>query len=180
MCSLRNLLPSPHFQVVTHHDDLFDLCWCIGHARIHSSRVSSKIGRLPESFAIRLANPASLCTSPIRYFRTGWRLLSISKKTSPGSLRQKEPVVRQHFLKSLPEPQGQRSFRPSFSSSSLSPWTILTPRLTCDSDGNPRRRLLVGSKGFLFVEVMVLHGTPPILESWTTCARLGTHLAVRG
>jgi hypothetical protein len=28
----------------------------------------------------------------------------------------------------------------------LSPWTIRTPRLTCVSEGNPRRRLLIGSK----------------------------------
>jgi len=44
------------------------------------------------------------------------------------------------------EPHGQRSFRPSFSRSSLSPWTTRNPRFTCVSDGNPLRRLLVRSK----------------------------------
>src|SRR6266404_980710 len=41
---------------------------------------------------------------------------------------------------------GQRSFLPTFSTSSLSPWTIRTPRFTCVSDGKPWRRLLIGSK----------------------------------
>ena len=72
--------------------------------------------------------------------------MSVPKSSDPGSHHQRQPLLRQHFLKRLPEPQGQRSFRPSFSSSSLSPWTTRTPRLTCVSDGNPRRRLLIGSK----------------------------------
>ena len=34
-----------------------------------------------------------------------------------------------------------------------------TPRLTCVSEGNPLRRLLIGSKK-LFVEIVRKHGTP--------------------
>jgi hypothetical protein len=44
------------------------------------------------------------------------------------------------------DPQGQRSFLPSFSDNSLLPWTIRTPRFTFVSDGNPLRRLLIVSK----------------------------------
>jgi hypothetical protein len=46
----------------------------------------------------------------------------------------------------------------------LSPWTILTPRLTCVSDGNPRRRLLIVSKGRLFIVIVALHDAPPLHE----------------
>jgi hypothetical protein len=56
-----------------------------------------------------------------------------------------------------PDPQGHRSFRPSFSTSSLSPWTVRKPRFTCVSDGNPLERLLMRSKGGL---VGVLWGCP--------------------
>lgn len=72
--------------------------------------------------------------------------LSVPESSDPGSRHQKQPFERQHFLKRLPEPQGQRSFLPSFSSSSLPPLTTCTPRLTCVSDGYPRRRLLIVSK----------------------------------
>ena len=91
--------------------------------------------------------------------------VSVPKRNYPGSRRQKQPFVRQHFLKRWPEPQGQRSFLPSFSSSNLSPWTTRSPRLTCVSDGNPLRRLLIVSKKWLFVELFVVclsHGTPPV------------------
>src|SRR5262245_4527347 len=37
------------------------------------------------------------------------------------------------------------------------------PRFTFVSDGNPRRRLLIGSKKWQFVEISVSHGTPPVL-----------------
>ena len=104
---------------------------------------------------------------------------SVSEKRSPGSLRQNRPPSRQHVLNRLPDPQGQRSFRPSFSSSSLSPWTILSPRLTCISDGNPRRRLLIVSKGHLFLEFVGLHGAPPVrvgeLACGETCHSVHTH-----
>jgi len=72
--------------------------------------------------------------------------MSVPKSIGAGLRRQKQPFFRQHFLKRLLEPQGQRSLRPSFSSSSLSPWTACTPRFTCVSDGYPRRRLLMLSK----------------------------------
>jgi hypothetical protein len=72
--------------------------------------------------------------------------LLVSNSSDPGSRHQKRPDLRQHFLKRRPLLHGQRSLRPSFSSSSLSPLTIRTPRLTCVSDGKPFRRLLIVSK----------------------------------
>jgi hypothetical protein len=75
-----------------------------------------------------------------------WVAALIPKSRFADWLRRNEPLFRQHFLKRLPEPQGQRSLRPSFSSSSLSPWTMRTPRLTRVSDGKPRRRLFIVSK----------------------------------
>ena len=92
--------------------------------------------------------------------------MSVPKSIGAGLRHQKQPFLRQHFLKRLPEPQGQRSFRPSLSSSSLSPCTTRTPRFTCVSDGNPRRRLLIVSKKWLFVEMFVIcvsHGAPSFL-----------------
>jgi len=115
----------------------------------------------------------------------------ISKKNDLGSRRQKQPFVRQHFLKRWPEPQGQRSFLPSFSSSNLSPWTIRSPRLNCVSGGpcsillEPLRRLLIVSKKWLFVELFVIclsHDTPPIrleLRSRTLTVRKGSPETVR-
>ena len=94
----------------------------------------------------------------------GWSL--VPKSNGFGSLRQKRPLLRQHRLKRLPLPQGQRSLRPSCSSSHLPPCTTRTPTLTRVSDGYPRRRLLMGSKGPLFVEFLA-HGTPP---SETDCS----------
>ena len=61
---------------------------------------------------------------------------------------------RQHFLNFRPEPHGQRSFRPNFFNSSLSPWTTRDPRLTCVSEGNPFRRLLLGVKGLVGMDVV--------------------------
>ena len=46
---------------------------------------------------------------------------SLPKSSCRGWSHQNKPFLRQHFLKRLPLPQGQRSLRPSFSSSSLSP-----------------------------------------------------------
>ena len=68
------------------------------------------------------------------------------EKSSRGSRRQKRPFDRQHRLNFLALPHGQRSFRPSFSSSSFSPCTICSPALTRLSDGKPLRRLLIASR----------------------------------
>ena len=93
----------------------------------------------------------------------------VPKNSGPGASRQKRPFFRQHFLNRLPLPQGHRSLRPSFSSNSLPPWTTRTPRLTCVSDGNPRRRLLIGSKPWLVVIVVISHDAPSsALESFRT------------
>lgn len=73
-------------------------------------------------------------------------LIILRGHNTGGSLRQKQPRARQHFLNSLPEPQGHRSLRPNFSSSNLFPWTMRAPRFTRVSEGKPRRRLLIGSK----------------------------------
>jgi|SRR5579872_4946975 len=95
---------------------------------------------------------------------SGWRKISLPEERNPDSLHQNRPDSRQQLRKSLDEPHGQRSFRPSFSSSSLSPWTIRTPRFTRDSDGNPLRRLLIVSKKWQFIELLGGHGTPSFLK----------------
>jgi len=46
----------------------------------------------------------------------------------------------------FPDPQGQGSFRPSFSISSISPCTKRKPRFTLVSDGYPLRRFELTSK----------------------------------
>ena len=67
--------------------------------------------------------------------------------------------------KRRPDPHGQRSLRPSFSTSSVSMPTTRSPRLTLDSlEGTPGRRLLVGSKGRLGVTIAV-HGRSPCLAA---------------
>ena len=73
--------------------------------------------------------------------RSGQVRRSLSKSSGGDSRRQNRPVLRQYFLKRRPEPHGQRSSLPTFSTSSLSPWTTRTPRLTRASGGKPRRRL---------------------------------------
>ena len=84
-----------------------------------------------------------------------------SKSSRRGSRRQKRPDLKQQLLNGFPLPHGQGSFRPSRSSRSLPPWTIRTPRLTCVSEGNPFRRLLIVSKKRFVVEITSGHGTPP-------------------
>jgi hypothetical protein len=46
-----------------------------------------------------------------------------------------------------------------------------TPRLTCISDGNPFRRLLIVSKKWLFVEVLDCHDDAPPLRMSDVTAR---------
>jgi hypothetical protein len=79
-------------------------------------------------------------------FSTGQAYPLFPESSGGGSRRQKQPDLRQQRRKRLPDPHGQRSLRPSFSDSSLLPWTMRTPRFTCISDGNPFRRLLILSK----------------------------------
>ena len=79
---------------------------------------------------------------------------------------QKQPVWRQHRLNGLPLSQGHGSFRPSFSSSSLSPCTMRTPRLTLVSDGKPRRRLLIGSKKGIFKSFVAPDRAPSMAKTW--------------
>jgi hypothetical protein len=81
-----------------------------------------------------------------RLSRTGQDSRSLPKSSDPDSRHQKQPDFRQQRRKRLPDPHGQRSFRPSFSPSSLCPWTMRTPRFTFVSDGKPLRRLLIVSK----------------------------------
>jgi len=73
-------------------------------------------------------------------------------------------------LKRLPDPQGHRSFRPSFSSSILSPWTVRSPRFTCVSEGNPRRRLLIVSKKRFVLGVLVLTHHAPSFSAGNSAA----------
>ena len=93
-----------------------------------------------------------------QFNRAGGSLLS--EKRSGDSRRQKQPFRRQHLRNRLLLPQGHRSLRPSFSSSSLSPCTTRTPRLTCVSEGYPLRRLLMVSKKQFFA-VTSGHVAPP-------------------
>jgi hypothetical protein len=66
-----------------------------------------------------------LCQTRVRNRnRRGLPASAVSKSSGRGWSRQKRPPLRQQCLKSLPEPHGQRSLRPSFSSSSFSPWTM--------------------------------------------------------
>ena len=92
---------------------------------------------------------------PAQWTCTGRAEMSVPESSAAGLRHQKQPFFRQHFLKRFPEPHGHRSLRPSFSSSNLSPWTTRSPRFTCVSDGKPRRRLLIVSKKWLFVELLV-------------------------
>jgi hypothetical protein len=71
--------------------------------------------------------------------------------------RQKHPVVMQHALNERVDPQMQGSLRPSFSRSSLSPWTTRWPRFTPVSDGKPVRRLRLVVKAEVVV-VFRSHG----------------------
>ena len=71
----------------------------------------------------------------------------------------------QQLLNFLVEPHGHGSLRPSFSISSLQPWTMRSPRLTCVSDGNPLRRLLVRSKKGAVELVSVICHTASYVES---------------
>jgi hypothetical protein len=65
--------------------------------------------------------------------------------------RLKHRSRRQQCLNRFDDPQMQGSLRPSRSSSSFSPCTILVPRFTLVSLGYPLRRLLVVVKGEVFV-----------------------------
>jgi hypothetical protein len=76
-------------------------------------------------------------------------------------------------LNRLPEPHGHGSLRPSFSTSSLFPWTICSPRFTCASLGKPLRRLLIGWKPEpVLVHLVVPHGT----RSFRTRRRRSSHV----
>ena len=99
-------------------------------------------GRCPQPVA--WPSGSSVSQSPAQV--DGRQSSFLSKSSDLGLHHQKRPFFRQHFLKRLPLPQGQRSLRPSFSSRILSPCTMRTPRPTCVSDGNPFRRLLIVSK----------------------------------
>lgn len=75
------------------------------------------------------------------------------EKSNYGVRRHKIRRRRQQFLNLRVDPQGQGSLRPSFSNSSLSTCTTRIPRLTCVSEGKPLRRLLLGVKGLVGVDV---------------------------
>jgi len=55
----------------------------------------------------------------------------------PARYRRSRPSAGSSSWKRFAQPHGQRSFRPSFSASSLSPWTTRSPRRTFVSDGYP-------------------------------------------
>jgi len=60
--------------------------------------------------------------------------LLLAEKSNFALSRQKKPERMQQCLSLRAEPQGHRSFRPSFSTRCLFPCTTRTPRLTRVSD----------------------------------------------
>src|SRR5258708_3833801 len=60
----------------------------------------------------------------------GTPLISATARSGASQRRRKQPVLRLHFLNKSPLLHGHGSLRPSFSRSSLSPWTTLRPHLT--------------------------------------------------
>ena len=115
----------------------------------------------------RTTKGRALLEKPCPVDEPGRASFLLPKSSGGDSRRQKQPVFRQHFLKRLPEPHGHRSFRPTFSTSSLLPWTIRTPRFTCVSDGKPRRRLLIGWKKWQVFEFLLVHDPPLSFVKWT-------------
>ena len=137
---------------------------CLVHSRRRTSPLCpSGGGHLHQTVVVRHLRPLlARCEGQLKHFRAPGEdqhadairsgknkacptsragFCSFSESSRADSRRQKQPVRRQHFLKSLPELHGQRSFLPSFSDSSLLPWTIRTPRFTFVSDGNPSATL---------------------------------------
>jgi hypothetical protein len=108
-----------------------------------------------------LVRTVELHEKPARLFRTGQVRSSLPESSGGGSRRQKQPVLRQHVLNRLPEPQEQRSFLPSFSAISLLPWTTRTPRFTCVSAGTSCGVCSSARKKRLVVEVLLVHDPPP-------------------
>lgn len=101
------------------------------------------------------------------------RSFSAAKAINHGSNRRARPLhtARRQDNNSLnlrAEPQGQGSLRPSFSTSSLSPWTSRRPRLTRDSDGKPLRRLRVISRVGATSSAM---STMPQSSSWSAASK---------
>ena len=111
---------------------------------------------------------------PARASFPGRPVLHSLKVVAPVHAVKKHSDCRQHFLNRLPDPQGQRSFRPSFSVSSLWTCTILTPRFTFVSDGKPLRRLLIVSKKRQAFEVLLVHDPPPCFVKWAMKSYHGT------
>ena len=83
--------------------------------------------------------------------------LLFSERSNFAGCRRSFRRRRQHFLNLRPDPQGHGSLRPSFSCNSFSACTTRYPRFTRVSEGNPFRRLLLGVKGLVGVNV-VWHG----------------------
>jgi hypothetical protein len=67
----------------------------------------------------------------------GPRLPPITASSRPARYRRSRRSACSSSPKRFAEPHGQRSFRPSFRGSSLSPWTTRNPRRTFVSDGYP-------------------------------------------
>ncbi len=117
---------------------------------------------------------------PPRRVGRGERTDLFAESSERDSRRRKPPPSRQHALKRRPDPQGQKSFRPSFSCNSLHPWTTRSPRPTRTSDGKPRRRLLMISKRGQAVEVVGVHGESPDFWSATSTGHATNGRGSRG
>jgi hypothetical protein len=109
---------------------------------------------------VREASESAVRKLPTRLQTLDQNSLLLSKSSLRGWPHQNRPDRKQQVLNRSPLPHGHGSLRPSFSTSCLSPWTTLTPRLTFVSDGKPRRRLLIRSKAFVVV-VIVSHWSAP-------------------
>ena len=111
--------------------------------RLHCGQVGER-GIIVKITQVR--RPAeSTCAGSVR-FAQGGRLLRLAEKTGCVWSRQILPSTNSIWKNLSLEPHGHKSFRPSFSESSLFPWTMRTPLPTRVSDGKPLRRLLVISK----------------------------------
>ena len=91
------------------------------------------------------------------------RVHSLSKSSGRGWSRHTRPLGRQHFLKPPPGAARAEVIAAKFLDQFLhAAATTRTPRLTCVSDGNPLRRLLVRSKARPFPVLLEAgHKAPP-------------------
>jgi hypothetical protein len=107
----------------------------VGAGRAHSrARFSAAVQlstlRAARRQRLRAVRAGEVWIEGAKYFRRQGALRAAAIRGRSRRDLQKLSLSRQQRLKRRPEPQGQGSLRPSFSTSSLSPWTTRSPRLT--------------------------------------------------